>query len=97
MKHSYELKKIDQVFEHWLDVNHYKEKALGFKISENWQEIVGNTIYHHTARVDVRLPRIYLRIDNSSLKDLLYTDSQLLIDKINTYVKSTVVKEIIFN
>jgi hypothetical protein len=97
MKHSYQLQKVDQVFDHWLDVNHYKEKALGHKISENWREIVGNTIYHHTARVDVRLPLVYLRIDNSSLKDLLYTDKQLFIDKINTYIKSTVVKEIIFN
>lgn len=96
MKRDKELIHIGQGFENWLDKNHFKEKSLGFKISENWQEIVGNTIYQHTSRIDVRLPKIYLKMDNSSLKELLYNDRELLIEKINQYIGSKNVKEIIF-
>lgn len=97
MKYDNDVKKLSQMYDHWLDVNHYKDKAYGFKIAENWQLIVGNTINNHTERIDVRLPKIYLKINNSSLKEILYTDRQMMIDKINTYVNSIAVKEIIFN
>jgi Dna[CI] antecedent, DciA len=94
--HTFQTTKVGIAFDNWLDNNQYKDKALGFKISENWAEIVGNTIYDHTSRIDVKLPKIFLRINNSSLKEMLYNDKQLMIDKVNTYLNSTAVNEIIF-
>lgn len=96
MKRTKEIIKVSTGFDDWLDKNHYKEKALNIKITENWQEIVGNTIYNHTDRIDVRIPKVFLKINNSSLKELLYQDSVLLIDKINQYLGEKSIKEIIF-
>lgn len=96
MKRNKEIIKVSDGFDTWLDKNHYKEKALNSKITENWQEIVGSTIHHHTERIDVRLPKIFLKINNSSLKEMLYHDSRLLIDKINEYLGEKSLKEIIF-
>lgn len=95
-KRDFETVRVGDGFNEWLKNNHYVEKSIGFKITENWNEIVGNTIYHHTTRIDVRIPKIYLKIDNSSLKELLYADRQLLIDKINEYIHQALVTEIIF-
>ncbi len=96
MKRNKEVLKVSDSFDQWLDKNHFKEKSLNIKIAENWQEIAGNTIHHHTARIDVKLPKIFLKINNSSLKEMLYHDSMLLIDKINQYLGKNCVKEIIF-
>ena len=96
MYRNKEIITVSEGFDKWLDINHLKGKSIGFKISENWREIVGNTIYEHTTRIDVKLPKIYLKINNSSLKELLYNDSLLLIEKINKYVNQDLVKEIIF-
>lgn len=96
ISHSFKTTKVSIAFDNWLDNNQYKDKALGFKIAENWQEIAGNTIYNHTDRIDVKLPKIYLKINNSSLKEMLYNDKQLIIEKVNTFINSQVVNEIIF-
>jgi hypothetical protein len=96
MKRNKEVVKVSVGFDQWLDKNHYKEKALNFKIAENWQQIAGNTIYNHTERIDVRLPKIFLKINNSSLKEMLYHDSKLLIDNVNDFLSEKCVKEIIF-
>jgi hypothetical protein len=95
-KRTLEIKKIADSFQSWLEDNHYLDRTIGFKISENWQAIAGNTIFNHTKRIDVHLPKIYLKIDNSSLREMLFMDKQLLIDKINDFVKQEVIKEIIF-
>ncbi|MBL7789269.1 MAG: DUF721 domain-containing protein [Chitinophagales bacterium] len=96
MKRNKEIIKVSDSFDQWLDKNHFKDKSLNIKVTENWQEIVGNTIYHHTTRIDAKLPKIFLKINNSSLKEMLYHDSNLLIDKINNYLGEDCVKEIIF-
>lgn len=96
-KRTYEVKKIDDSFQSWLKENHYLDRAIGFQITENWQEIVGNTIYTHTAHVKVVIPKIYLRIDNSSLRELLFMDKHLLINKVNEYLKRDVIQEIVFS
>ena len=96
MKRNKEVIKVSDSFDQWLEKNRFKEKALNFKIAENWQEIAGNTIYHHTERIDVRIPKIFLKVNNSSLKEMLYHDSLLLINKINQYLGQDSVKEIIF-
>lgn len=95
-KRTNEIKKVSETFHSWMEDNHYLDKSLGYKISENWREIVGNTIYHHTSRVTVSIPKIYLKIDNSSLREMLYLDKQLIIDKVNDFMKQEVVKDIIF-
>lgn len=96
VKREKELQRIDESFEKWLEANHFKDKSLAIKIAADWQEIVGNTIYNHTERIDVKPPKIYLKINNASLKEMLYIDSFLLIDKINQYVQADLIKEIIF-
>ena len=96
MKRNKEVIKVSDSFDKWLDKNHYKEKSINFKIAENWKEIAGNTIHNHTERIDVRIPKIFLKVNNSSLKEMLYHDSRLLIDKINQYLGQNCVKEIIF-
>lgn len=96
MKRNKDITKLSDSFDYWLDVNNYKVKAHNFKVAENWQEIVGNTIYNHTERIDVRIPKIFLKLNNSSLKEMLYHDRQKLIDKINNYLGINTVKEIIF-
>jgi hypothetical protein len=96
MKRNKEVLKVSDGFDQWLDKNHYKEKSKNFKVTENWQEIVGNTIFQHTERIDVKLPKIFLKINNSTLKDLLHFESHLMIAKINNYLGENLVKEIIF-
>lgn len=96
MKRTHEVKKVSDSFQSWLTDNHYLDKSLGFHITENWKEIVGNTIYQHTAKISVHIPKIFLKIDNSSLKELLYMDKALLINKVNDYLKKDVIQEIVF-
>ena len=96
MKRTHEVKKVSDSFHTWLQDNHYLDKSIGHKIVENWKEIVGNTIYAHTERVNVSIPKIYLKIDNSSLKELLYMDKHLIIDKVNEFLKETLIQDIIF-
>lgn len=96
ISHTFKTTKVSLAFDKWLDDNLYKDKAMGFKISENWQEIVGNTIYNHTDRIDVKLPKIYLKVNNSSLKEMLYNDKALMIEKVNSFMNSSIVNDIIF-
>lgn len=95
-KRTNEVKKVSETFHSWMEDNHFLDKSLGYKISENWKEIVGNTIYDHTSRVSVTIPKIYLKIDNSSLREMLFLDKQLLIDKVNEYMNQEIIKDIIF-
>lgn len=95
-KRSHEVKKVSDSFKSWLEDNNYIDKSLGFRIKENWQEIAGNTIFNHTDRVDVQMPKIFLKINNSSLREHLFIEKQLLIDKVNEYIRQEVIQDIIF-
>ena len=91
-----DFEKIEDLYSHWLDVNHFTEKNIKNMIETQWTEISGNAISKYTRSVDVKLPKIYLRIDNSALKDFLSIDPNMLISKINDHCKGNYIKEIVF-
>jgi hypothetical protein len=88
--------KVSDAFQSWLKDNNYIDRTIGFQIAENWQKIAGKTIYDHTENISVRLPKVFLKINNSSLRELLFLEKELLIDKINTFTNQDVVEDIIF-
>lgn len=96
MKRTHEVKSVFESFKYWLKENQYEEKSTGILIKENWKEIAGATIYNHTSSISVSPPKIYLKIDNSTLKEMLYQDKKLLIDKVNDYAHQKLIEDIIF-
>lgn len=91
-----DFENVNDLFNNWLDVNHYTEKNIKNKIETQWAEIVGNAISKYTRTVEVKLPKIYLKIDNSALKDFLRMEPKLLVNIINDHCKGEHIKEIIF-
>jgi predicted nucleic acid-binding Zn ribbon protein len=87
---------FNELFEDWIQAKGLSEKMLEAKIVTEWSEIVGEQIAKHTDKVNVKLPKIYLKIDVSTLKNYLFMEREMLVQKINEYIGKDAIEEIIF-
>jgi hypothetical protein len=46
--------------------------------------------------VSVRIPKIYLKIDVSTLKNYLFMEREMMVQKINEYLGKDTIDEIVF-
>jgi predicted nucleic acid-binding Zn ribbon protein len=87
---------FNELFEDWIQAKGLSEKMLEAKIVTEWSDIMGEQIAKHTDNVNVKLPKIYLKIDVSTLKNYLFMEREMLVQKINEYLGKDAIEEIIF-
>jgi|694.fasta_scaffold42527_2 predicted nucleic acid-binding Zn ribbon protein len=87
---------FNELFEDWIEAKGLSQKMLEAKIVTEWSEIVGEQISKHTDKVSVRIPKIYLKIDVSTLKNYLFMEREMMVQKINEYLGKDTIDEIVF-
>jgi predicted nucleic acid-binding Zn ribbon protein len=87
---------FNELFEDWIQAKGLSEKMLEAKIVTEWSDIVGEQIAKHTDNVNVKLPKIFLKIDVSTLKNYLFMEREMLVQKINEYIGKDAIEEIVF-
>ena len=78
-------------------------KNLGMerKISEaslvlNWEKIVGEKIAQEAKALKIEKKKLYLQVPNASWRNELFYLKKELIQKLNSFVKDTLIEDIIF-
>jgi len=89
------MKSFSELFGSWVEENDFSNEVLVANIKVNWSDIVGKVIANHTLKVDVLLPKVYLKLDNSSLKNYIEYERKDIIQKINEYSKKELITELI--
>jgi hypothetical protein len=89
------MKSFSELFGSWVEENDFSDEVIVANIKVNWSDIVGKVIANHTLKVDVLLPKVYLKLDNSSLKHYIEFEREHIIEKINEYSKKELIKELI--
>ena len=87
---------IDSVLEEILADSEIGKKVKKYRIFNHWDEIVGEQIGNKTSPEKFVKDCLYINVDNPTWSNELSLMSPQLIDKINSFLKGNVVKEIRF-
>lgn len=87
---------FNELFEDWIQAKGLSQKMMEAKIVTEWSEIMGEQIAKHTEKVSVKIPKIYLKISVSTLKNYLFMEREMMVQKINEYLGKETIDEIVF-
>lgn len=87
---------FNELFDNWVNTSGLSQKMLEAKIVTEWSQIMGEQIAKHTDKVNVKLPKVYLKINVSTLKNYLFMEREMLVQKINEYIGKDAIEEIVF-
>ena len=96
VKSSEELKRLDQVVEDVIQVYGYDSKISEARVFLVWEDIVGQFIAENTQPSSLAEGKFRVWVKNSVLLAELHLLSRNLIDKINSKIGKSVVRELRF-
>ena len=96
VKSSEELKRLDQVVEDVIQVYGYDSKISEARVFLVWEDIVGQFIAENTQPSSLVEGKFRIWVKNSVLLSELHLLSRNLIDKINSKIGKSVVRELRF-
>ena len=66
------------------------------RVKEAWVEVMGKTIVRYTVNVRLQGSRLYVTLNNASLREDLNYGKSKLVNMLNEHLQKEVVKDIIF-
>lgn len=91
-----DFKKIDSIMKDVLEGTGLESKIKKYRIFNHWDEIVGKQIGDKTSPEKFVKDCLYINVENPTWSNELSLMSQQLINKINSFLKENIVKEIRF-
>jgi len=88
-------KPIKQVISDLLDAYKLGGKMDELKIVNNWSEIVGLVIAKNTTKLQLKGNTLWIFVESAPLKNELTFHRSIILQKINTFFKKEIVKEIL--
>ncbi|MBB3188568.1 DUF721 domain-containing protein [Microbacter margulisiae] len=71
-------------------------KLLETRLINSWGEIMGNGVANYTTHLEIKHKKLYVTLSSSLLRHNLMMSRHELIIKINLYLESEVITDIIF-
>ncbi|MGN0032310.1 MAG: DUF721 domain-containing protein [Candidatus Limimorpha sp.] len=64
-------------------------------VIDSWKSVVGDFVASHTLRLTIRNNVLFVKVDADSLRNELLFAKSLLMEKLNSKVKSEILKDIV--
>jgi len=88
---------LKDVLQQLFDAYGWTEKMDGVRITNSWEKVVGGIIARHTTNLYVKNRNLYVILDSSVLRNELFMERSMLVDKLNQEIGKKVIDDIIFN
>ena len=69
-------------------------KVHELKIKTDWEDIFGKLISKHTTNLEMRGKTLYITIDNGPLKNEMFLQRDLIIEKLNEYYEEVIIEKV---
>ena len=69
-------------------------KMTELDIINRWEEIVGHLVFKHTTELKMLNKTLYVKFDNAPLKNEMFLQKDLLLQRINEAFQTTVIEKI---
>ncbi|MEB0262240.1 MULTISPECIES: DUF721 domain-containing protein [unclassified Mucilaginibacter] len=89
-------KSLKEAIEQMLNVYKIKRKFDETAIVTLWPDIVGKSVANRTKELFIKDKKLFLRIESSVIKHELVMMREQIIQKINDFVKTELVADIVF-
>ncbi|MCB9252814.1 MAG: DUF721 domain-containing protein [Flavobacteriales bacterium] len=89
-----EEKPIKQVINDLLDTYKLTGKIDELKLWNNWEEIVGVLIAKNTGKILLKGHTLIIQVSSAPMKNELYYHRSVILQKVNTFFKKEIVKDI---
>jgi len=64
-------------------------------LRQNWEKLMGSMIDKHTRNLAIKNEKLYLQVDSAVLRQELSYGKSLIIEKVNSFYGSEVVKDVV--
>lgn len=87
-------KPIGNVIEAMMKRYRLQPKMTELDIINRWEEIVGHLVFKHTTELKMLNKTLYVKFDNAPLKNEMFLQKDLLLQRINETFQTTVIEKI---
>lgn len=78
-----------------LKANGMESKMAETRLISSWKEVVGPTIAKHTYDLSIYQDKLFIKLDNATLKQELHYSKDQLINIVNDFAGKELVKEVV--
>ena len=86
---------IGEALQEFLSESRLKDEMHALQIQDAWESIMGKTIARYTDQVRIQHSKLYIQTRVGPLRNELLYQRELIIQKVNTFIGSPIVKEVI--
>ncbi|MBO8131336.1 MAG: DUF721 domain-containing protein [Candidatus Marinimicrobia bacterium] len=90
------MKSLKQAIDKLISKYGYTDVLKGYRLISDWKLIVGEEIWKHTKPIRVDFNKLFLKVDSPVWRNELYIRKEEIINKINSFMGSIIIEEIIF-
>ena len=86
---------ISEALQKFLSESRIKDEMLAFQIADAWESIMGKTIARYTSQVRIQHGKLYIHTPIGPLRNELLYQREAILQKVNDYIGTVVVKEVV--
>lgn len=89
------IRSIGEALQQFLSESRIKDEMLALQIQDAWETIMGKTIARYTDQVRIQHSKLYIHTRVGPLRNELLYQREIIIQKVNAFIGSAVVKEVV--
>ena len=85
---------LGDVIEKLMKAYRLDDKMKEFDLNDAWPELMGKAIAYRTKSLKIKNKKLHLKIDSSVMREELHAGKQVIIERVNQFMKKEVIKDV---
>ena len=73
------------------------DKMKEYDLNEAWPELMGKAVAHRTKSIKIKNKTLHLQIDSAVMREELHSGKQVIIERVNQFMKKEVINDVWFS
>jgi hypothetical protein len=88
---------LGDVIEKLMKAYRLDDKMKEYDLNDAWPELMGKAIAHRTKSIKIKIKKLLLKIDSSVMREELHAGKQVIIERVNQFMKKEVITDVWFS
>ena len=88
---------LGDVIDKLLKVYRLDDKMKEFDLNDAWPDLMGTAVAHRTKSIEIKNKKLLLKIDSSVMREELHAGKQVIIERVNKFMKKEVITDVWFS
>lgn len=88
---------LGDVIEKLMKAYRLDDKMKEFDLNDAWPELMGKAIAYRTKSIKIKNKKLHLKIDSSVIREELHAGKQVIIERVNQFMKKEVINDVWFS